>query len=197
MTKSSLVILIYTFGLIIGALFLNIWGAEASFTKTMSAFFWTIFFLITLFIQTKMNKNKTIIKILLLFFIFFNQTFFVYSETMILSECKNLKDGFIKNEYILNLDKFLMTRNYIYDRKTFKKYKITDLSTKKENSVQRFFYIDKDLILTDKIGYPQFYTQLVFEKNNPIIRIKTVINNESAITKISTCNKVEIFEKES
>ena len=116
---------------------------------------------------------------------------------MILSECKNLRDGFIKNEYILNLEKLLMTRNYIYDRKTFKKYRTTDLSIKKKNSIERFVYIDKNLILTDKIGYPQFYTQLVFEKNNPIIKIKTVVNNESAISAISTCNKIEIFEKES
>ena len=144
-----------------------------------------------------MKINRITIKISFLFLIFFNQTFFVYSETMILSECKNLRDGFIKNEYILNLEKLLMTRNYIYDRKTFKKYRTTDLSIKKKNSIERFVYIDKNLILTDKIGYPQFYTQLVFAKNNPIIKIKTVVNNESAISAISTCNKIEIFEKES
>ena len=53
------------------------------------------------------------------------------------------------------------------------------------------------MILTDKTGYPQFYTQLVFKKNNPIIQIKTVINDESGISKMSTCNKVEVFENES
>jgi hypothetical protein len=57
--------------------------------------------------------------------------------------------------------------------------------------------MDKDLIFTDKVGYPQFYTQLVFEKNNPMINIKTVINGEEAISKISTCSKVEIYEEES
>ena len=57
-----------------------------------------------------------------------------------------------------------MTRNYIYDNKTFKKYKSTDLSVKQENSVERFIYEESDLIYTDKIGYPQFYTQLMFEK---------------------------------
>ena len=58
-------------------------------------------------------------------------------------------------------------------------------------------YEDKNLIFTDKIGYPQFYTQLVFEKNNPLIKIRTVINGEEAISKVSTCKKVELFEKES
>tara|TARA_B110001450_G_scaffold238413_1_gene245404 strand:+ start:467 stop:817 length:351 start_codon:yes stop_codon:yes gene_type:complete len=116
---------------------------------------------------------------------------------MYLTGCKNLKDGFIKNEYILDLEKSLMKRNYIYDSKTFKKYKSTNLSVKQENLIERFIYEDENLILTDKIGYPQFYTQLVFEKNKPLIKIKTVINGEQGISKISTCDKVEVFEKES
>ena len=143
----------------------------------------------------KMNKNK--LTILFIFFVFVNFKTLVYSEMMILSECKNLKDGFLKNEYIIDLEKSLMQRNYIYDQKTYKKYRITDLSIKKENSVERFVYKDENLILTDKIGYPQFFTQLVFEINNPTIRIKTVINNEVGISKMSTCDKVEIFEGES
>ena len=116
---------------------------------------------------------------------------------MILSKCKSLKDSFIKNEYIIDLEKSLMIRNYIYDNKTYKKYRVTDLSIKKENSIEKFIYKDNSLFLTDKIGYPQFYTQLLFEKNNQMIRIKTVINNEEALSKISTCSKVEIFDKES
>jgi len=116
---------------------------------------------------------------------------------MLLTGCKNLNDSFIKNEYILDFEKSLMTRNYIYDNKTFKKHKSTDLSIKKENILERFLYKDKNLIFTDKVGYPQFYTQLVFEKNNPMINIKTVINGEEAISKISTCSKVELFERES
>jgi hypothetical protein len=116
---------------------------------------------------------------------------------MYLTGCKNLKDGFIKNEYILDFEKSLMKRNYIYDSKTFKKYRSTDLSVKQENIVERFIYEDESLILTDKIGYPQFYTQLVFERNKPLIKIKTVINGDEGISKISTCDKVEVFVKES
>ena len=116
---------------------------------------------------------------------------------MHLTDCKNLRHSFIKNEYILDFEKSLMIRNYIYDNKTYKKLKLTDLSIKKKNSIEKFIYEDSNLIFTDKVGYPQFYTQLLFEKNNPIIRIKTVINNEEALRKVSTCNKVEVFEKES
>jgi len=144
-----------------------------------------------------MNQNRFILKFVILLIVFLNFNNLVNSEVMVLSGCKNLKDGFLKNEYILDFDKSLMIRNYIYDGKTYKKYKITDLSVKKENTIERFIYKDNDFFLTDKIGYPQFYTQLVFQKNNPVIQIKTVINNESGLSRMSTCNKVEVFEKES
>ena len=144
-----------------------------------------------------MKKNSFSIKFLIISTFLFNFQTVVFSEIMYLSECKNLKDSFIKNEYILDFEKSLMVRNYVYDNKTYKKHKRTDLSIKKENTLERFVYKDKNLIFTDRIGYPQFYTQLVFEKNNPVINIKTVINGEEAISKVSTCNNVEIFEKES
>ena len=145
-----------------------------------------------------MKKNNFKINFFLILSIFLvNFQTIVFSEIMILKGCKNLNDSFIKNEYILDFEKSLMTRNYVYDDKTYKKHKMTDLSIKKENILERFLYQDKNLIFTDRIGYPQFYTQLVFEKNNPMINIKTVINGEEAISKVSTCNKVELFEKDS
>ena len=144
-----------------------------------------------------MKKNSFDIKFLIISTFLLNFQTTVFSEIMLLTGCKNLNDSFIKNEYILDFEKSLMTRNYIYDGKTYKKYKITDLSIKKENTLERFMYGDKNLIFTDKIGYPQFYTQLVFKKNSLMINIKTVINGEEAISKISTCSKVEVFEKES
>ena len=121
----------------------------------------------------------------------------IKAEIIILSSCDNKKDGFLKNEYILNLEKSLMTRNFVYNNKTFKKYRITDLSVKKENTLTKFIYQEDNKILTDKIGYPQFYTQLLFEIDNPNIMIKTVINNEEGISLMSSCKKIERFEKES
>ena len=119
------------------------------------------------------------------------------AEIIILSACDNKKDGFLKNEYILDLKKSLMTRNFVYNNKTFKKYRVTDLSIKKENTLTKFIYQENNKILTDKIGYPQFYTQLLFEIDNPNIMIKTVINNEEGISFMSSCKKIERFEKES
>ena len=135
-----------------------------------------------------------IILIISLYLITLNHS---YSETIILSSCDNKKDGFLKNEYILDLKKSLMTRSYIYNDRTFKKYKMTDLSVKKTNTIERFIYVENDLILTDKIGYPQFYTQLLFKIDDPTIKIKTVINNEEGLSEMSKCKKIEIFEEES
>ena len=53
MSKSSIVIIIYIVGLIIGALFLNIWGAETSPQKALLGLGWTAIFLIALFFVEK------------------------------------------------------------------------------------------------------------------------------------------------
>jgi len=58
MNKTTIVTLIYIFGIIIGALFLDVWGAETSFIKTMSVFVWTIVFLIALFYSEKHESKK-------------------------------------------------------------------------------------------------------------------------------------------
>ena len=119
------------------------------------------------------------------------------SEIIIMSACDDKQDEFLKNEYILNLEELIMTRNYVYKEKTYQKYKITDLSVKKSNSYVRNIYVEDERILTHKHGYPQFYTQIVFEKGNQEIFMKTVLNDEEGISKISTCKKLEKFEKES
>ena len=121
----------------------------------------------------------------------------VKSETIIMSYCDDKQDSFLKNEYILNLDKLIMIRNYIYTEKTYQKYKITDLSVKKTNSYVRNIYKEDGKIFTHKHGYPQFYTQILFEKGNLEVFMKTVLNDEEGISKISTCKKVEKFKEES
>jgi len=119
------------------------------------------------------------------------------SEIIIMSACDDKQDEFLKNEYILNLNELMMTRNYIYKEKTYQKYKITDLSVKKSNSYVRNIYEEDGKIFTHKHGYPQFYTQIYFEKGKQEIFLKTVLNDEEGISKISTCKKVEKFKEES
>ena len=131
----------------------------------------------------------------LLIIFFLNIFTFSFAEIIILSSCDGKKDTFIKNEYILDLEKSLMTRNFIYDNKTYKKHRITDIKTKQKNSITRFIYKENNFILSDKIGYPQFYTQLFFAKDSLVIKIKTVINKEAGISILSKCKKIENFDK--
>tara|TARA_B100000767_G_scaffold250363_1_gene252571 strand:+ start:509 stop:937 length:429 start_codon:yes stop_codon:yes gene_type:complete len=142
-----------------------------------------------------MKKNKLRNLIIIIFYLILPIK--LNAEIIILSSCNNEKDGFLKNEYILDLNQYLMTRNYVYNNKTFEKYRVTDLSVKKQNKIQRLIYKEENKILTEKLGYPQFYTQLVFDVDRPIVKIKTVINNEEGVDVLSTCEKIERFEKES
>ena len=119
------------------------------------------------------------------------------SEIIIMSKCDDKQDEFLKNEYILNLNELIMTRNYVYKEKTYQKYRLTDLSVKKTNKYVRNIYEENGKILTHKHGYPQFYTQILFEKGKQDIFMKTVLNDEEGVSKISTCKKIEKFKKES
>ena len=143
-----------------------------------------------------LRKMRKISYLIFLFFIilpFQN----LKSEIIILSACDDKQDEFLKNEYILNLNELIMTRKYVYKEKTYQKYKITDLSVKKSNSYVRNIYEEDGKIFTHKHGYPQFYTQIFFEKGKQEVFMKTVLNDEEGISKISTCKKLEKFNKES
>lgn len=119
------------------------------------------------------------------------------SEIIIMSLCDDKQDEFLKNEYILNLNELIMTRNYIYKEKTYQKYRLTDLSVKKSNTYIRNIYEENGKILTHKHGYPQFYTQIQFEKGKKEVFMKTVLNDQEGFSKISTCKKIEKFKNES
>ena len=140
-----------------------------------------------------MKEIRFLISFLLIILPFQN----LKSEVIILSKCDDKQDEFLKNEYILNLKELIMTRNYVYKEKTYQKYKLTDLSVKKSNSYVRNIYEEDGKILTHKHGYPQFYTQILIEKGKQEIFMKTVLNNEEGLSKISTCKKVEKFDEES
>ena len=56
MNFSTIVIIIYSLGIIIGALFLDLWGAETSLSKAMIGVIWTTLFLIFLFYAEKKDK---------------------------------------------------------------------------------------------------------------------------------------------
>ena len=57
MSKVKIISIIFALGIIIGALFFDIWGAETTLFKTMSIFVWTIAFIIALFFADKNEKK--------------------------------------------------------------------------------------------------------------------------------------------
>ena len=137
------------------------------------------------------------VKYFIIFLLFILPIQNLRSEIIVMSSCDDKQDEFLKNEYILNLNELIMVRNYVYKEKTYQKYRLTDLSVKKSNSYVRNIYEENGKILTHKHGYPQFYTQILFEKGKQEVYMKTVLNNEEGISKISTCKKVEKFDSES
>tara|TARA_B100001175_G_C19089470_1_gene439785 strand:- start:223 stop:393 length:171 start_codon:yes stop_codon:yes gene_type:complete len=56
MNQSSIAIIIFIIGVIIGALFLDIWGAETNIKKGLIALGWTGLLLIALFYADKNKK---------------------------------------------------------------------------------------------------------------------------------------------
>ena len=143
-----------------------------------------------------MKKNNSSIFLIFLILILFSLSK-SYSEIIVLSKCDHKEDVFLKNEYILNLNELTMTRNYVYNEKTYQKYRITDLSVKKSNTYVRNIYQEDEKILTLKHGYPQFYTQILFKKDKQDIFVKAVLNDVESISKISTCKKKEMFDQQS
>ena len=57
MSKVKILSIIYAIGIIIGALFLDIWGVNTTPLKTMSVFVWTVIFIIALFFADKNEKK--------------------------------------------------------------------------------------------------------------------------------------------
>ncbi len=53
MNLSTIIIIIYAIGIIVGALFLDLWGAETSLFKAMIGVIWTVLFLICIFYADK------------------------------------------------------------------------------------------------------------------------------------------------
>ena len=137
------------------------------------------------------------IKFLISFFLIILPFQSLNSEIIIMSACDDKQDEFLKNEYVLDLNDLIMTRNYVYKEKTYQKYRLTDLSVKKSNTYVRNIYEEDGKILTHKHGYPQFYTQIQFEKDKQEIFMKTVLNDEEGFSKISTCKKIEKFMNQS
>ncbi len=57
MSKVKILSIIYAIGIIIGALFFDVWGLDTTPLKTLSVFAWTVIFIIALFFADKNEKK--------------------------------------------------------------------------------------------------------------------------------------------
>jgi hypothetical protein len=127
-------------------------------------------------------------------FLFFFQS--LAAETIVFKDCSSEDYNYEKNEYILNLEKNIMTREFIYSKDTFEKLRLNDITIKKENKTTKGVAKIDGLIVSEIAGYPAFYTQLIFDEIEKSIKIKTVLNNTEGVSLISKCQKIVKYKKQ-
>jgi hypothetical protein len=135
--------------------------------------------------------KKTLLMIPILFF-FQNLT----AEILVFKDCSSEQYKYEKNDYILDLKKELMTREFVYSEESYKKLKLNDITTKKGNKTTKGVTKVDGLILSEVAGYPAFYTQLIFNELEKSIKIKTVLNNTEGVSLISKCEKIIKYKKQ-
>ena len=136
-----------------------------------------------------MKKTLIIIPIL---FLFQNLT----AEIIVFKDCSSEEYKYKKNDYIVDLKKELMTREFIYSEESYKKLRLNDITIKKENKTTKGVAKVGGLIVSEISGYPAFYTQLIFDDLEKNIKIKTVLNNTEGVSLISKCQKIIKFKKQ-
>ena len=125
---------------------------------------------------------------LILFFCIYSN--FLFAEILVFKNCKSKNYEFEKNEYRLDIDQGLMTREFIYTDETYERLRFDDIRVKKENETTRVIIRENGLIISEISGYPAFYTQMIFDTFDKTIKLKSVLNNSEGISIISNCEKI-------
>ena len=131
--------------------------------------------------------------ILILSILFYFQN--LEAETIVFKDCNSKNYNYEKNNYILDLEKEIMTREFIYSKGRYEKLRLKDIKWKKENKTTKSVTKIDGLIVSEVAGYPAFYTQLIFNEIEKSIKIKTVLNNTEGLSLISKCQKIEKYKK--
>ena len=125
---------------------------------------------------------------LILFFCIYSN--FLFAEILVFKNCKSKNYEFEKNEYRLDIDQGLMTREFVYTDETYERLRFDDIRVKKENETTRVIIRENGLIISEISGYPAFYTQMIFDTFDKTIKLKSVLNNSEGISIISNCEKI-------
>ena len=132
---------------------------------------------------------------LILFFCIYSN--FLFAEILVFKNCKSKNYEFEKNEYRLDIDQGLMTREFVYTDETYERLRFDDIRVKKENETTRVIIRENGLIISEISGYPAFYTQMIFDTFDKTIKLKSVLNNSEGISIISNCEKIIKYKIES
>ena len=132
---------------------------------------------------------------LILFFCIYSN--YLFAEILVFKNCKSKNYEFEKNEYRLDIDQGLMTREFVYTDETYERLRFDDIRVKKENETTRVIIRENGLIISEISGYPAFYTQMIFDTFDKTIKLKSVLNNSEGISIISYCEKVIKYKIES
>ena len=133
------------------------------------------------------------------FFVLFFQLLSIPSiaEILIFQNCKSNDYIYEKNDYVLDLEKGLMTREFIYSDESYEKLRLNDITIKKENLTNKRIAKENNLFVSEISGYPAFYTQLIFNVKKANVKIRTVLNNTEGESLLSQCESVINYKKES
>ena len=132
---------------------------------------------------------------LILFFCIYSN--YLFAEILVFKNCKSKNYEFEKNEYRLDINQGLMTREFVYTDETYERLRFDDIRVKKENETTRVIIKENGLIISEISGYPAFYTQMIFDTFDKTIKLKSVLNNSEGISIISNCEKIIKYKIES
>ena len=132
---------------------------------------------------------------LILFFCIYSN--YLFAEILVFKNCKSKNYEFEKNEYRLDIDQGLMTREFVYTDETYERLRFDDIRVKKENETTRVIIRENGLIISEISGYPAFYTQMIFDTFDKTIKLKSVLNNTEGISILSNCEKIIKYKLES
>ena len=119
------------------------------------------------------------------------------AQILVFQNCKSIDYIYEKNEYVLDLEKGLMTREFVYSDESYEKLRLNDITIKKSNLSNKRISEENKLFVTEISGYPAFYTQLIFDKEKANVKIRTVLNNTEGESLLSQCESVINYKKES
>ena len=132
--------------------------------------------------------------IMICFFLFYSS---LSAEILVFKNCKSENYEFEKNEYKIDINKGVMTREFVYTDETYQRLRVDDMRTQKENTSTKGVTKENGEIITEISGYPAFYTQMIFDTFDKTIKLKSVLNNTEGISILSNCENIIKYKLES